>query len=73
MGGAPTHPGWYHNLMANPDATVTVARTEYEVRARRLEGDERERVWERLSATNRVWERYAARTTRILPLVALER
>ena len=46
-GGAPTNPDWYHNLRANPDATVEAGTDTIPVRARVTEGEERERLWAR--------------------------
>ena len=45
-GGAPKNPDWYHNLIANPDATIEVGDAIIEVRARVAESEERERIWE---------------------------
>ncbi len=45
--GGPRNPGWYHNLRAHPDATVTVRRVERPVVAHEAEGEERERLWKR--------------------------
>lgn len=73
MGGAPTNPGWYHNLLVNPEVTVTVDRTAHRVRARELTGEERAAVWARLTERDRRWERYASRTERVIPILALER
>ncbi len=44
-GGAPTHPDWYRNLVANPDVTVEVGTETRELRARVATGGERERIW----------------------------
>src|SRR3979490_3627201 len=48
-GGAPDHPGWYHNLKANPVAKVEVGAETgtqtFEVRAREAEGAERGRTY----------------------------
>jgi len=44
-GGQPTHPAWYHNLMANPATTVQIGSEVREVRAREATGEERERLW----------------------------
>ena len=44
-GGSPTHPGWYHNLLANPVVTVEVGRGTFEARARVTEGAERDRLF----------------------------
>jgi deazaflavin-dependent oxidoreductase (nitroreductase family) len=39
--GAPTHPNWYHNLLANPDVTVEVGSDKYDATAVVIEGDDR--------------------------------
>jgi deazaflavin-dependent oxidoreductase (nitroreductase family) len=45
--GRPYHPAWYHNLRANPRASVAVDGTTREVEARQLSGEERERYFRR--------------------------
>ena len=71
-GGAPNNPGWYHNLKANPDTTVHVGSDQVAVSARETEGDEYDRYWSRLSATDNRWEQYKSRTERRIPLIHLE-
>lgn len=44
-GGAPTHPVWYLNLVANPEASIEVGTETLPVTARVAEGDERDRIW----------------------------
>jgi proline iminopeptidase len=44
-GGAPEHPGWYKNLLANPEAEVQVGTRKVRVKARTVSGDERKRLW----------------------------
>src|SRR6476646_6394127 len=44
-GGAPKHPGWYHNLTNDPDVEIQVGRTRIPVRARIAHDEERSRVW----------------------------
>lgn len=71
-GGAPEHPDWYKNLLADPSCTVRQGRFEYRGTARTLEGDERERYWEWMV---RFWPQYAdyqARTERKIPVAILE-
>jgi deazaflavin-dependent oxidoreductase (nitroreductase family) len=46
-GGAPKHPDWFHNLVANPDTTVEIGTETRRVRARVAGGDEHERIWTR--------------------------
>jgi deazaflavin-dependent oxidoreductase (nitroreductase family) len=68
-GGAPTHPAWYHNLLANPVVTVEVGGKTFTARARVTEGAERER----LIALNPQFNDVQARTSRVIPVVVLER
>jgi proline iminopeptidase len=72
-GGAPEHPGWYRNLRKHPEAEIQIMGDRWRVRARDAEGDERERLWERM---NEIWphyDEYATRTERTIPVVVLER
>ena len=72
-GGAPEHPGWYRNLVKNPDVELQVLDEVFPARARTAEGEERERLW-RLA--NEVWphyDEYATKTDREIPVVVLER
>ncbi|SMH49334.1 deazaflavin-dependent oxidoreductase, nitroreductase family [Rathayibacter oskolensis] len=72
--GAPKHPAWFHNLVAHPDTTIetpddgTVA-----VRARVLEGAERDAGWARFTAASDGFAGYEKKTTRIIPVVELTR
>ena len=73
MGGAPKHPGWYRNLVKNPEVRVQVKGDVFQARARTAEGEERERLWK---LVNRQWPDYDAyqrRTERQIPVVVLER
>jgi deazaflavin-dependent oxidoreductase (nitroreductase family) len=73
-GGAPTHPSWYHNLDANPDATIDFGtQRDIGVRVRELEGDERSRVWDAQKAAAPQFAEYEAKTTRTIPVLALDR
>src|SRR5262249_20387263 len=42
-GGAPTHPDWYHNVLANPIVTVELGAERFQAHATVAEGHERER------------------------------
>ena len=71
-GGAPSHPGWFHNLRANPDAEIQVGRERISVRARIAEGEERERLWARADDVNQgQYETYQSRTKREIPVLVL--
>jgi F420H(2)-dependent quinone reductase len=43
-GGQPTHPAWFHNLMAHPDTTIQIGPDIRKVHARQATGEERERL-----------------------------
>lgn len=71
MGGAPTHPVWYHNLVANPRVELQDGATKREYTARVVTGDERATWWERAV---QVWPDYAdyqTRTSRQIPVFVL--
>jgi deazaflavin-dependent oxidoreductase (nitroreductase family) len=71
-GGAPHHPGWFHNLMAQPDVEIQVGRARIPVRARVAEGEERSRLWARADAINQgQYAVYQSRTRRGIPVVVL--
>ena len=72
-GGAPTHPAWYHNLLADPVATVEVGGETFEAQARVTEGTERDRLFAERVAASPNFAEYQHRTTRVIPVVVLER
>ena len=71
-GGAPSNPDWYHNLVANPEATIEVGASTVEVRARIAEGVERDTIWATQKERYRGFADYEASTNRQIPLVILE-
>jgi deazaflavin-dependent oxidoreductase (nitroreductase family) len=71
--GAPTNPAWYHNLLANPSATVEVGGDIFDVDVSVATGDERERLFSQQSAVMPQFADYAQKTTRQIPVVVLER
>jgi deazaflavin-dependent oxidoreductase (nitroreductase family) len=72
-GGAPTNPNWYHNLRAHPRATVEVGTETYDVDATFTSGKERDELYARQKAIWPGFAEYEAKTTRIIPVVALKR
>lgn len=44
-GGAPEHPGWYRNLLADPEVEIQVGTAKMKARARVAQGEERARLW----------------------------
>jgi deazaflavin-dependent oxidoreductase (nitroreductase family) len=71
--GAPTNPDWYHNLVANPDASVEVGPETISVRARVLDDAEREPIWSTQKERYPGFAEYEQKTTRQIPVVLLER
>jgi deazaflavin-dependent oxidoreductase (nitroreductase family) len=71
--GAPTNPAWYHNLLANPSATVEVGVDTFDVDVSIAAGEERERLFNQQSALMPQFADYAQKTTRQIPVVVLER
>jgi deazaflavin-dependent oxidoreductase (nitroreductase family) len=74
QGGAPDDPGWFKNIRANPDdVEIQVKADRFPVRPHVAEGEERDRLWERM---NEVWpdyDDYQEKTDREIPVVVLER
>lgn len=73
--GAPTDPAWFRNLMAHPETEVEVGSETIPVRAKVLEGAERDRLFERQKQLMPGFAEYEdkARGIRIIPVVLLER
>jgi deazaflavin-dependent oxidoreductase (nitroreductase family) len=72
MGGAPRHPVWYLNLVADPDVTLQDGERVTELRARTANQDERQEWWPRATATWPAYDDYQANTDRQIPVVVLE-
>jgi deazaflavin-dependent oxidoreductase (nitroreductase family) len=70
--GAPTNPDWYHNLLANPRASIEIGDTTVNVVARVAGGDDRDRLWSRQKELYPGFADYEAKTTREIPAVVLE-
>jgi deazaflavin-dependent oxidoreductase (nitroreductase family) len=70
--GAPNNPAWYHNLRANPTATVEIGSETLEVEALVTEGDERERLFRKQAERHPQFAEYEKKTTRQIPVVALQ-
>jgi deazaflavin-dependent oxidoreductase (nitroreductase family) len=69
--GAP-EPAWWLNLQAHPDATAQTRDRTRQVRARRAQGDERERLWSRWAEIDKNLDVYAARRPAETAVVVFE-
>jgi len=71
--GQPTHPAWFHNLMANPDTTIQIGSVVREVRARIATDDERDRLWVEFVAFYPGYDFFQRNTKgRKIPIVILD-
>jgi deazaflavin-dependent oxidoreductase (nitroreductase family) len=71
--GAPRHPDWYLNLVAQPRVTVEVGEDRYAAQAQVITGAEREQVWAALTRHYPFFAEHEAKTPRMIPVVALVR
>ena len=71
--GAPTNPGWYHNLLANPDTEIEVGSETIPVRATEITGEERDRLFDAQAQRNPGFADYQKNTDRVIPVIALTR
>ncbi len=70
MGGAPTNPLWYGNLLADPDAvTVQDGPEPFAVSVREVSGEERQQWWDRSVAVFPTYAEYQAKTERVIPVL----
>jgi deazaflavin-dependent oxidoreductase (nitroreductase family) len=73
-GGAPHHPGWYHNLLKSREAEIEVGTDKFKVRATPIaKGPERDRLYKAHGDNFAAFRDYPSKTTRIIPVVVLER
>ncbi len=72
-GGAPTHPAWYHNLVADPRVRLRDGLTVRDLVARELAGQERTRWWSRACTTFPPYADYQSGTQRVIPIFLLEK
>ena len=70
-GGAPVNPGWFHNLLAEPEVRIQVGSEVMESVARVAEPDERDRLRTQMTEIWPDYEKYQARTERVIPLVVI--
>jgi deazaflavin-dependent oxidoreductase (nitroreductase family) len=72
-GGADDNPAWYHNLVANPKTTVEVGTETFDVVAKVITGTERDEIYAKQVAAAPQFGEYERKTTRVIPVVELER
>jgi F420H(2)-dependent quinone reductase len=73
-GGAPSHPEWYHNLVAAPnEVTIQDGPVPFDVTVREVSGAERAAWWERAVAAYPPYADYQVRTERLIPVLVATR
>ncbi|MVU78567.1 nitroreductase family deazaflavin-dependent oxidoreductase [Nocardia sp. ET3-3] len=70
-GGRGTRPGWFHNLLANPAATIEVGTESWPVTAQIVTGDERAELWQRQLVASPFLADFQAKLDWEIPVVAL--
>ncbi|MEV6923051.1 nitroreductase family deazaflavin-dependent oxidoreductase [Dactylosporangium sp. NPDC051485] len=71
QGGAPKHPVWYHNLVANPHVELQDGPVRRDYLAREVTGEEKELWWKRATATWPDYDDYQTKTDRSIPVFVL--
>ena len=71
-GGAPQHPGWYRNILANPEVEIQVGTVTLKARARTAVGEEHARLWEQALKFWPPYADYQRKTEREIPVVVLD-
>ncbi len=70
--GAPTNPGWYHNLAAHPQTTIEVGTDTLQVTAEEVSGEERQRLFDAQAQRAPGFAEYQEKAgDRVIPVIAL--
>ena len=69
--GAPSNPGWYHNLLANPQTAIEVGTGTMNVVASEAAGEERDRLFQAQTERSPQFAEYQAKTARVIPVMIL--
>jgi deazaflavin-dependent oxidoreductase (nitroreductase family) len=72
LGGAPKHPVWYYNLIANPTVELQDGPVRRDMTARELHGDERQLWWDRAVEAFPYYASYQEKTERLIPVFLAE-
>ena len=70
--GAPTHPIWYYNIVANPVVELQDGAVKQEMRAREVFGEEKDKWWKQADAAYSEFPAYRARAGREIPVLVME-
>lgn len=73
LGGAPKHPVWYHNVVADPHVELQDGTVTGDFQAREVTDDEKAVWWERAVAAYPDYADYQKKTSRQIPVFVLEK
>lgn len=74
MGGAPTNPDWYYNIVAHPSVTVEAGTEKFQAEAKVIKDDpERTRLYNKMADMMPSFNDYRQKTSRVIPVIVLER
>jgi deazaflavin-dependent oxidoreductase (nitroreductase family) len=71
--GAPTHPDWYHNIVANPLVTVEVGTEVFQVQAEIAAEPDRTQLYNKMVEKMPGFGEYQKKTSRVIPVIILTR
>ncbi len=71
LGGAPKHPVWYHNIVADPHVELQDGTVKQDMTAREVAGDEKAQWWERAVQAWPDYAEYQKKTDRQIPVFVL--
>lgn len=72
-GGAPTHPDWYHNLVANPEVGIEYGTEEFQAEAAAASEPERSELYDAFASDMPAFSEYEKQADRVIPVVTLTR
>ncbi|MFJ9680763.1 nitroreductase family deazaflavin-dependent oxidoreductase [Streptomyces sp. NPDC101194] len=72
QGGAPKHPVWYHNLVADPRVELQDGPVRQDMNAREVTGEEKAVWWQRAVDAFPDYADYQLKTDRQIPVFVLE-
>jgi deazaflavin-dependent oxidoreductase (nitroreductase family) len=70
-GGAPTNPGWYYNLLADPNVSVEVGTENFKALAKVAAEPERSRLYGKMVEMMSAFAEYEKKTKRVIPVITL--
>jgi deazaflavin-dependent oxidoreductase (nitroreductase family) len=72
LGGAPQHPVWYHNVVADPHVELQDGPVKRDMVAREVTGEDKALWWERAVAAFPDYADYQRKTEREIPVFVVE-